>query len=141
MNWIFLAIITGVSFGLYNFLIKLSSSHIDQLLGALVLQLAALVIGGLFFTVKLIQKPIEVSSSGVKLAILAGVFVGLAEVLSFYVFAKGAPASVGIPIIIGTSILVGSLLGILFLKESPTIFNYLGITLVIIGIVFLGIKK
>ena len=51
-------------------------------------------------------------------AILAGVAVGLAEITYFLVFSKGVSASVAIPVVLGGTILLGSILGIIFLQEN-----------------------
>lgn len=138
MNWIFLAIITAIFFGAYNFFIKVSSGHINQVLGAVILQFVATLVGGaaLLF-LKMTHSPITITSKGVWFAILAGVMVGLAEITSFYVFSKGVPASVGIPIIIGGSILIGAVLGLTLLKETLNPIHYLAIVLIVIGTVLL----
>ena len=102
MHWILLAILTAVFFGAYNIFIKLSSGHINQIVGAVILQAVAALLGGVILLVlKWTDSPMQVSQKGILYAILAGVFVGLAEITSFYVFSKGVPASVGIPVIIG----------------------------------------
>lgn len=49
---------------------------------------------------KMTNNSLEISQKGVLFSVLAGVFVGLAEISSFFVFSKGVSASVGISIII-----------------------------------------
>ena len=68
---------------------------------------------------------------------MAGVFIGLAEITSFFVFSKGISVSTGVPIIIGGSVVFASLLGILFLKETLTPIHLLAMLLIIVGIVLL----
>ena len=141
MNWIFLVLLTALFYGIYNFFIKISSGHINQIVGAVILQVVAAALGLLILLyLKLTGAPLEVSSKGIQFAILAGVFVGLAEIASFYAFSKGVTASTGIPIMIGGSVVVGALLGIVFLKESLTVVQYFAIAMVVVGIV-LFIKK
>ncbi len=141
MNWIFLVLLTAFFYGIYNFFIKISSGHINQIVGAVILQVVAAVLGSVILIyLKLTGAPLDVSSKGVQFAILAGIFVGLAEIASFYAFSKGVTASTGIPIMIGGSVVVGALLGILLLKESLTLVQYFAIAMVVAGIV-LFIKK
>lgn len=46
MNWILLAITSSIFFGAYNFFIKIASGHINQIVGAVILQIVAAVVGG-----------------------------------------------------------------------------------------------
>ncbi len=139
MHWILLAILTAVFFGAYNIFIKLSSGHINQIVGAVILQVVAAVLGGIILLVlKFTDSSMQVSQKGIWFAIFAGVFVGLAEITSFYVFSKGVPASAGIPVIIGGSVVVGAVLGILFLKEALNWTQWLGVIMVVSGIILIS---
>lgn len=141
MNWIFLALMTAVFYGAYNVFIKVSSGHINQIVGAVILQVVAALLGGIILLImKMTNSPLEISPKGVWFAVLAGVFVGLAEITSFFVFSKGVSASVGIPIIIGGSILVGAVLGLTFLKETLNPIHILAIALIVAGVVILSTK-
>ncbi|MFH1253073.1 MAG: EamA family transporter [Candidatus Uhrbacteria bacterium] len=141
MNWIFLALITAVFYGVYNVFIKISSGHINQIVGAVVLQITAALVGGVILVIlKITNSPLEISPKGVWFAVAAGIFVGLAEITSFFVFSKGVPASVGIPIIIGGSVLVGAILGLSVLKETLNPIHYLAIVLIVVGVIFLSSK-
>ena len=139
MNWVMLAVMTAFFYGTYNVFIKLSSGHINQIVGALILQIvAALLGGGVLLVMKLRSVPLEVSNKGIWYAVLAGVVVGLAEIFSFVVFSKGVTVSVGISIIIGGSVLFGALLGLFFLREVLTLWHYLGILMIVGGVVLLS---
>lgn len=139
MNWVLLAVMTAFFYGTYNVFIKLSSGHINQIVGALILQIvAALLGGGVLLVMKLRSVPLEISNKGIWYAILAGIFVGLAEIFSFVVFSKGITVSVGISIIIGGSVLFGALLGFLFLKEILSLWHYVGIMMIVGGVVLLS---
>jgi len=142
MNWIFLALITAVFYGVYNFFIKVSSGHINQIVGAVILQIVAALLGGIILLLmKMTNSPLEISQKGVLFAVLAGIFVGLAEITSFFVFSKGISASIGIPIIIGGSILIGAILGLTFLKETINPIHILAILLIVGGVVLLTATK
>ena len=73
-------------------------------------------------------------------AITAGVFVGLAEVLSFYYFSLGVNVSQGTPAIIGGSVVASVLLSLIFLREKLGGGHYLGIAFIVAGIVLLTMK-
>ncbi len=76
MNWILLAILTAFLYGAYNFFIKVSSSHINQIVGAVILQVVAALVGSVILIIlKLTNAPLEISSKGVGYAIVAGVMV------------------------------------------------------------------
>lgn len=140
-SWIFLAIITAIFYGAYNVFIKISSGHINQIVGAVILQIVAALVGGVILIIlKITHSSLEISQKGVWFAVLAGIMVGLAEITSFFVFSKGIPASVGIPIIIGGSVLVGAVVGVIFLKETLTPIHYLAIALIVAGVTILSTK-
>lgn len=142
MNWIFLAITTAGFYGAYNFFIKVSSGHINQIVGAVILQIVAALLGGaVLLYLKITNSPLEISTKGIGFAVLAGVMVGLAEITSFYIFSKGVPLSIALPVIVGGSVLVGTILGFIFLKETLTPIHYLGIALILLGIAVLTAKQ
>ncbi|MOA41083.1 EamA-like transporter family protein [compost metagenome] len=91
--------------------------------------------------IKFKNQEIEISSKGVLYSCLAGFFVGLAEVLTFFVFGKGTPASVATPVIIGGSVAVAAILGILVLREQLTLIQGLGTLLIIGGVVLLSLNS
>ena len=139
MPWIILVILTALFFGLYNFFIKVSAGQIQQILGAVILQAVALLLGGVaLLFLKWKGVPVSFSPKGILYAVLAGVFVGLAEITSFYVFSKGINASVGIPVIVGGTVLVGAVLGIVFLKESVSWIQLAGIACILAGVAILA---
>lgn len=141
MHWIFIAILTAFFFGTYNVFIKIASGHINQIVGAVILQVVAALLGGfLLLILKMNGSTLAISQKGIFYAVMAGLFVGLAEITSFFVFSRGIPASAGIPIIIGGSVLVAAIIGGVFLRESFGVFDYLGIAMIVGGIVILTAK-
>lgn len=135
MSWIYLALITASFYALYNIFIKLSSAHIHEVAGAAILQIVAFILGAAWLIyLKINHVHTEMTSRGIWLAVLAGIFVGLAEIFSFIVFSKGVPASAGVPVIIGGSVLIAAVIGFLWLKESLTLTNIMGLILIIGGI-------
>lgn len=141
MNWLPLALMSAILYGGYNFLIKVASGSINQIVGALTLQIAAAVVGGvLLIFMKATGQQLEVSPRGFFWAATAGVVVGLAEITSFVVFSKGANASIGVPIIIGGSVVAATVLGLIFAKENLQWAQALGILLIVAGTAILSTR-
>lgn len=139
MNWIHLALATALAFAAYNVFIKLASSEIDHVMGAVVLQVVAALMGGAYLVIlKASGRELLWSGRGVGLAALAGLSVGLAEILTFVVFSRGAPAALATPIFLGGSTLVTAVVGIALLGERVGATQLAGIGLVALGITLLS---
>lgn len=135
MPWLVLALLTALALAFYNFFIKLASAHVPAAVGAVVLQLVAAALGaGWLLKLRLQGQPLPVSSKGLWLAALAGLGVGLAEILTFVVFSRGVPSSVGTPVIVGGSVLLTAVLGLLLLRETLSLPQALGLVLIVGGI-------
>ena len=138
-NWLPLALLTALCLALYNFFIKLAANHLPPAVGAVVLQLVAAALGAAWLLkLKLQGQPLAVSGKGLALAALAGVGVGLAEILTFVVFQRGVNSSVGTPVIVGGSVLLTALLGLVLLREGLTVSQAAGLLLVVVGIALLA---
>ncbi|ALW86176.1 hypothetical protein AUC43_14400 [Hymenobacter sedentarius] len=139
MNWLPLALLTALCLALYNFFIKLASNHLPAAMGAVVLQLVAAALGAAWLLkLKLQGQPLPMNSKGLALAALAGVSVGLAEILTFVVFQRGVNSSVGTPVIVGGSVLLTALLGLVVLREALTPTQAGGMLLIVVGIALLA---
>lgn len=79
------------------------------------------------------------NAQGLMWAILAGMAVGAAEMISFFVSSLGVQAMQSIPIIVGGSVLMGTLLGWLWLGEQLTIIGWSGVCLISMGIALVGL--
>ena len=139
MNWIPIAAIAALCLAFYNLFIKLAAQHVPAAVGAVVLQLVAAALGCLWLLkLKLQGQPLALSGQGLGLAALAGLGVGLAEILTFVVFQRGVAAAVGTPVIVGGSVLLTAVLGTLVLRETLGWMQLAGILLVVAGIVLLA---
>lgn len=139
MPWLVLALLTALALAFYNFFIKLAAEHVPAAVGAVVLQLVAAALGGgWLLRLKLQGQPLPLSGKGLALAALAGLSVGLAEILTFVVFSRGVPSSVGTPVIVGGSVLLTAGLGLLLLREALTLPQVLGLLLIVGGIALLA---
>lgn len=133
--------LAALMFGLYNVFIKISSDHINPVLGAVVLQLVAAVVGlGLLGHLALRSgETLQVSPRGLFLAACAGVAIGLVEILTFAIYGRGLPVAVGNPLIIGGSLLVTTLVGILLLRELVNPLQLFAIALIGAGVSLLAL--
>ncbi|MCI1187550.1 EamA family transporter [Hymenobacter sp. DH14] len=138
-SWLPLALLTALCLALYNFFIKLASGHLAPAVGAVVLQLVAAALGGIWLLkLKLQGQPVALNGPGLGLAVLAGLGVGLAEILTFVVFQRGVPSSVGTPIIVGGSVLLTAVLGLVVLRESLSLAQAGGLLCIVVGIALLA---
>ncbi|MFH1650211.1 MAG: EamA family transporter [Candidatus Woesearchaeota archaeon] len=138
MNWLFFGILAMLSYGFYNFFVRLSAGKISPALGAVILAVSSAIVATSFFLfLKLNGTQTTITTPGIWWAIGAGVFAGLAEVLYFFMFAKGTNISIGLPLVVGGTILVGAVLGILVLHEKLSFIKLAGGVLTVLGIVLL----
>src|SRR4051812_44416103 len=119
MNWLVFALTAALFMALYNVFIKLAAGSIHQVVGAVILQVVAALAGIIAIVfLKLKGTPLPVSQKGILFAVLAGVSVGLAEILSFYAFSDGTLASRGVPVIVGGTIMLATFIGLFLLREQ-----------------------
>ena len=138
-NWLPLALLTALCLALYNFFIKLASNHVSPAVGAVVLQLVAAALGGVWLLKLMLRgHSLALSGKGLGLAALAGLGVGLAEILTFVVFQRGLNSSVGTPVIVGGSVLLTAVLGLVVLRETLTFSQAGGLLFIVVGIALLA---
>jgi transporter family protein len=139
-DWIFPALCCAVAYAFYNIFIKKGSASIDPILGGVILQFVAALLGTvLLIGVVVMDKEggkaeIHYDKSGLFWSVCAGLAVGLAEMLSFYVSSIGVQATHSIPVIIGGSVLFGSVLGMLVLSEKMMLHGWSGVAMLVVGI-------
>src|SRR5690625_7792680 len=99
----FLVATAALMFGLYNVFIKVSSDHIHAVLGAVVLQIVAALVGlallGWLHATS--SAELTVTGRGLMLSAMAGVAIGLVAILSFVVYGRGMAVAVGNPLSVG----------------------------------------
>jgi len=131
----------ATSYALYNVFIKLGSYSISPVLGGVILQFVACLLGvGLLVfdrrksDYNVWQELKESDRVGMIWCCGAGLAVGTAEMLSFYVSSLGVSASQSIPVIIGGSVVFDVILGVSFLNESFGLKAMLGVPVIVAGI-------
>ena len=132
------ATLASLSMGLWVVFNKLAAGHVNQLLGAILLSVTAVAIGG---TVFLLQGPpaarLVTSPKGIIFIALAGAAAFSMDFLGLTAYSRGLPITVGGPIIIGGSIAVATLLGF-SLGEPATTIKVIAIVLIVVGAALLA---
>lgn len=139
--WIAPALICALMYALYNIFIKKGSASIHPVLGGVILQFVAAVLGTVLLSILIFKdgwQEMNYDSDGIFWAIWAGVAVGAAEILSFVVSGMGVQSMQSIPIIIGGSVLFGTVLGYTVLHEILTSRGWIGVALIAAGISLVG---
>jgi transporter family protein len=143
--WIVPALCCAMAYALYNIFIKKGSSHINPVLGGVILQLVAACLGccllGFLVWKEGGAAVIDYDMEGIHWAILAGLAVGIAEIVSFFVSSLGVQAMQSIPIIIGGSVMFGTVLGAVALHEQLSYRGWLGVLLISLGISLVGLDS
>lgn len=126
------AIIAAFAFALWTVFHNQAAGHIDNLFGAIIVSLTAVILGLIFLLPRIKSTTLFSNPKGILFAVLAGV---AALTLDFFVlkaYSSGLPVSIGGPIIIGGSIAIAIIIGF-FLGETITLLKILGLVLVIGG--------
>jgi transporter family protein len=137
--WIAPALVCAAAYAFYNIFIKKSSSSINPILGGVVLQFVAAIFGSILLGAIILEHGgetdfLNMNATGLFWACCAGVAVGSAEMLSFCVSGMGVDATKSIPIIIGGSIMMGSVLGLIMLGETLLLQGWVGVAVLMSGI-------
>ena len=98
-QWIGPALCSALSYASYNIFIKLGSNSIAPILGGVVLQFVAALLGTCLLGSS--HDKLTYDKKGILYSALAGIAVGAAEILSFQVSAMGVEASRSTPVMIG----------------------------------------
>jgi transporter family protein len=141
--WILPALCCAMAYALYNIFIKKGSASINPVLGGVVLQLVAAVLGMILLLVLVSRDGADevliYDGAGIRWAIMAGVSVGVAEIVSFFVSSLGVQAMQSIPIIIGGSVMFGTTIGAIFLREELSYRGWIGVVMISCGITLVGL--
>ncbi len=148
MYSLILLLLITLCYAAYNLLVKASGDQAGlaaPILATITLQLAALGVSCIVLLHLLRQgEVLAMPGRAFGFAIAAGICIGLAEVMYFYLFRgvdgnPGMAASVAIPVIVGGTIVVSVLVAALAFGERPNGMQWLGITLAAAGMLVLAL--
>jgi len=130
---VFATLFSGLTF----FFVKIIATRIYPLLGNLLSISVAIIVQLLIFSY-LRWKGVEMNltSSGAVLSLVAGLFVAFYTVFLYFAFSQ-LDVSKATPILYLGSLAIVTILGVVFLKESLTFLNILGLLLAAGSIVLL----
>src|SRR5699024_9791939 len=81
---------------------------------------------------------LNVTPRGIGLAVLAGVAIGIVEILTFVIYARGVDVAVGNPLIVGGSLIVTTGIGWLFLREVLNPWQVAAVLSIVTGVLVLA---
>ena len=132
------ATLSAISFGFWIVLENQAANKIDNLFGAIMVSLTAVLLGFIILIPKIRTKTLIQNNTGLLLVILAGICALAIDYFALKAYSKGVPTTIGGPIIIGGSITTAAIIGFL-LGDEITITKIIGILLVIGGASILSI--
>jgi len=142
MAWLNFALLTVVFYSVFDLFVKLSSDKMNSYFNAFIINLVATVVL-LFFVIYAYftgEKLFDVKPGGWLFSILAGLAIGAASIFFVKMFATGTNLSVGVPLVRVGMVVIGSILGIVLLKEGFSPKYILGVLLALAGL-FLVVTK
>jgi uncharacterized membrane protein len=142
MTWLNFALLTVVFYSLFDLFVKLSSDKMNSYFNAFIINLLATLVLLVFVIFAYFQgeKLFVIKPGGWLFSILAGLAIGGASIFFVKMFAAGTNLSVGVPLVRIGMVVIGSILGIMLLKEGFSIKYILGVLLSLTGL-FLVIVK
>ena len=139
MNWFTYAILAASSFGFYNLFAKLSADKMSPSIALMFMAGTSFIVAMITTLVfKFTGQGLTFSKNIILLPVIAGLFAGIAELFYLFMFSKNAPISIGNPLVIGGTIIVAVILGLVILKEPINVVKAIGIIITILGLVILS---
>jgi uncharacterized membrane protein len=138
MQGVLFAAITAIVFGLWTVFHKQAASYINNLFGAIVVSLTAVVLGLILFLPKMKTITLYTDPRGIIFAVLAGFCALAIDFFALKAYGSGLQMSIGGPIIIAGSVAIASFVGF-FLGESITLTKICGLVLILIGSAVLSV--
>jgi drug/metabolite transporter (DMT)-like permease len=138
--WIVFSILSSLAYFAHDLVLKQVSSKVDSVLVATILNLSAF--SSLFFYSIFVQAntwqkfPWVSIESG--LIFGAGICLAMATVFFINIFSSGGYLSLAIPLVYVLLIFLGVLFGVILYKESLNLGQYLGVLLIMVGIVLVA---
>lgn len=138
MNWLPLALLTALLFGLQNAFARAASKGVTDELGTIVLEAtaAACVLGYALSR----ARPLNGDGRSIGWAVAAGVAVAAGNVAYFALLRRGAGLATMGPVVLAGATIVTAIAGVVAFGERVTALRGLGLALAASGIVLLAQK-
>ncbi len=137
--WIIFSILSALAYFVHDLVLKQVSSKVDSVLAATILNFSAF--SSLFLYSILTQASTwrKFSWLSIESGLIfgAGIFLAMASVFFVNIFSNGGDLSLAIPLVYVLIIFLGVLFGVMLYKESLNLGQYLGVLLIIVGIVLI----
>lgn len=151
MQTLVLLLLITTCYAAYNLLVKVSSGYSDAtttpIMATISLQLAALSVS-LIYLLYLARQPLSIVLPGraYAWAVAAGICIGLAEVMYFYLFRgvageKSIAASTAIPFVVGGTIVIVLAISSFLFRETLNSGQWIGVGLTFAGMSMLVISS
>ncbi len=137
MSAIIFATLAAIAFGFWTIFHKLASIHINQIFGAIIVSLSAVILGAIILIPKIKSTQLVSDSRGIYFLIAAGACAFLIDYFALTAYSKGLPINIGGPIIIGGSIAVAAIIGFV-LGDPVTVPKLAGLALLLSGAIVLS---
>jgi len=139
MNWLFYALLAASGFGFYNFFLKMSADKLNPAAANIFIAGTSCLVA-IISTIylKLNGQDILITKESIKFPLIAGLFTGMAEILYLTMYSKNTPITIGNPLVVGGSIVIAVILGLIILKEPMNGVKVAGIILTLSGLAVLS---
>jgi uncharacterized membrane protein len=136
MNWLIYAFSAIFSLATFDFLLKLTVGKMHSSLAGFIANLTGAIVILIFLVYSLLQneKVFATKPGGILIAIIAGAVVGLSNIFILKTYGTGISFSLAQPFIRVGVVVLGSLAGIILLKEGFTVKYVVGLSLSLIGL-------
>ncbi|HEX8226823.1 MAG TPA: EamA family transporter [Candidatus Saccharimonadales bacterium] len=141
MSIILLIFIAALLYALFGFFLSKASGDDPFMVNSLTNGLSGLATLAIFAVLMRMKSTGPVTKQGVIYSVVAAVLIAAFSVLLVKIFGRGGNLSYVLPLIYGGVIVFGSVLGVLFLKESVAPLQLAGILVIVAGIAMVVLAK
>jgi uncharacterized membrane protein len=140
MNAILYAIIAAVAGGFWSYFQRLASPNVNQLFGALVISITAVIVAATLLLVQSRQIQLYSNPRGIWFLVLAGVAAFSVDYFTLQAYSRGLPVSIGAPIGIAGGIATAVIIGLL-IGENFSLMKFAGLLLIAGGGIILALYE
>ncbi len=143
MNWLGFGFGTILFYSLFNFFLKISSGKVNAGVASFIVDAIATFALAIYVLYLRIhgEKVFDIKPLSLIYLLFAAIAVALGNIFIYKMYSTGANLSVTTPFVQIGSIVVGTLLGIVFLKEGITIKYIIGLCASLLGLYLIITSK